>query len=78
MPELPVVTGREAIQAFEKAGFCLERVEGSHHILKKAGHVYLLTVPVHGATPLKRGTLRSLIRSAGLTVGEFVSLLGNA
>ena len=75
MSSLPSVTGKEAIKAFSKVGFAVARIEGSHHIMKKAGHRYRLSVPVHGAKAVKPGTLRSLIRSAGLTVGEFVKLL---
>ncbi|MFQ5804843.1 MAG: type II toxin-antitoxin system HicA family toxin [Phycisphaerae bacterium] len=75
MPELPVVTGREAIRAFARVGFEEVHVKGSHHVLKKADHPHRLSVPVHGNKPLKKGTLRSLIRVAGITVEEFVSLL---
>jgi predicted RNA binding protein YcfA (HicA-like mRNA interferase family) len=76
MAELPSVDGRTAIRAFERAGFVLVRVaKSSHHILKRDGHPYLLSVPVHGGKPLKPGLLRGLIRDAGLTVEEFVELL---
>lgn len=75
MSELPCVTGKQAIAAFEKVGFKVARVVGSHHTMKKEGHPHLLTVPVHGARPLARGTLRALIRGSGLSVEEFSSLL---
>ncbi len=75
MSELPTVTGREAIQAFARAGFIEHHIKGSHHVLKKTGLLFQLTVPVHGKMPLKKGTLRRLIRDAGLTVGEFTDLL---
>jgi len=63
VPELPVASGRAALRAFERLGFEEVRCAGSHHILKKAGHRYLLTVPVHRNEKLKKGTLRSLIRA---------------
>ncbi len=75
MSEQPAINGREAIAAFCRCGFVVARTSGSHHTLKKEGHKYLLTVPVHGNSNLKPGTLRSLIRSAGLTVDEFVQSL---
>ena len=75
MPRLPKVTGREAIKAFSRLGFKLDRIDGSHHVLVKDDHLYHLTVPVHGRRPLAPGTLRSLIRGAGISVGEFVELL---
>ena len=75
MASLPAVTGEEAIAAFGKIGFALDRIKGSHHILKKEGFPYALSVPVHGKQSVKNGTLRSLIRDAQLTVEEFVELL---
>jgi predicted RNA binding protein YcfA (HicA-like mRNA interferase family) len=76
MPKLPVVTGSEAIAAFARNGFALDRVsKSSHHVLKKPGHRFLLTVPVHGAANLKPGLLRALIKSSGMTVEQFLELL---
>jgi len=75
MPELPTISGPEAITVFERFDFQLDRIRGSHHILKREGHRFVLTVPVHGNTPLKRGTLRGLIRAAGITVEEFVEAM---
>ena len=75
MPELPSVPGKAVIAAFGKIGFELDRVRGSHHVLKKDGHLFVLTVPVHGNEPIKKGTLRRLIRDAGITKEEFCKLL---
>lgn len=72
---LPIISGRDAIRAFERAGFTVlkGRGKGSHTVMSRAGHPALLTVPDHNT--LKRGTLRALIRLADLTVDEFVALL---
>jgi len=75
MPKLPRVSGGEAVRAFEKAGFHVDRITGSHHILKRDGHPFNLSVPVHGNKSLPSGTLRALIRDSGLTVEEFIALL---
>lgn len=75
MARSPRVTGPEAIRAFERAGFHLDRTRGSHHILKKAGHPLLLSIPVHRGETLGVGLLNSLIEAAGLTPDEFVALL---
>lgn len=75
MAKLPAITGSDAIKAFSRAGFSLERIASSHHILKKSQHPFLLTVPVHGNKTLKAGLLRSLIRASGLTVDQFLELL---
>ena len=73
MGKLPVVSGSEAKRAFERAGWLLARQKGSHMILKNEGSHIHLSVPDHDA--LDRGTLRRLVRDAGLTVDEFLELL---
>lgn len=70
---LPVVSGAQAVRAFERAGWVIARQRGSHIILKKPATFYTLSVPDHNE--LDPGTLRSLIRKAGLTVEEFTALL---
>ncbi len=72
---LPVLSGREAARAFEKAGFQIQpgRGKGSHIALFDPRTRKLLTVPDH--RELKRGMLRGLIREAGPTVEEFRGLL---
>jgi len=60
----------------EIAGFSLHRVNGSHHILRHPGPpLRNVTVPVHRSKALKRATLNSIIKQAGLTLEEFVALL---
>ena len=74
MPVLPVVSGRVVVRAFEKDGWNMVRQRGSHMILIKDGRMASLSVPDH--KEIARGTLRSLIRSSGLTVEQFIVLLG--
>lgn len=73
MPPLPVVSGRQARRAFEKAGWSFDRQRGSHMILTKPGVATNLSVPDH--RELDRGLLRGLIRDAGMSVHQFLSLL---
>ena len=73
MPQLPVVSGRVARRAFERAGWKFDRQRGSHMILAKPGVAVNLSVPDH--RELDRGLLRGLIRDAGMTVEEFTSLV---
>lgn len=70
---LPTVSGARAVRAFERSGWAVDRQHGSHVILKKSGSAHTLSVPLHDE--LRPGTLRSLIRKAGLTVEQFVALL---
>lgn len=73
---LPVIRGRDAIRALERAGFRIDRAVGSHHVMvHPSDSRRTVSVPVHGNRDLKRGTLRSIIRQAGFSVEEFKNLL---
>jgi predicted RNA binding protein YcfA (HicA-like mRNA interferase family) len=73
---LPVVSGKLAVRALENAGFYIERTIGSHYVLvHRSDASRAVTVPVHGNRDLKKGTLRAIIRQAGMTVDEFIDLL---
>ena len=75
MSDLPVVRPRQLIRALERAGFFLHHTRGSHYYLKhpeKSG--VLVTVPYH-SRDLKRGTLRAILRQAGLSPDELRELL---
>ena len=73
MPELPVLSGREARRAFERVGWVFRRQHGSHMILTRSGSLVSLSIPDHGE--LAPGTLRKLIGLAGTTVEEFAQAL---
>lgn len=70
MPSLPVLSGRKIVKVFEFFGWEAVRQRGSHIILIKENHSATLSVPNH--KEVAKGTLRALIRSAGITVGEFI------
>ena len=74
MPKLPPMNGHEVLQALKNAGFLLDAIEGSHHIVRHPVTRQRASVPVHGGRDLKTGTLRGIIRDAGLTVEEFLEL----
>jgi predicted RNA binding protein YcfA (HicA-like mRNA interferase family) len=73
MPALPLLSGRKAVRVFEKLGWQVARQRGSHIIMVKDGEMTTLSVPDH--KEVAKGTLRSLIRSAGITVDEFTGQL---
>ncbi len=75
MSRLPVVTGDKVVKAFSKAGWIAVRQRGSYVIMIKENSVVTLSIPVHHKKTVKRGTLRDLIRDAGLTVEVFCELL---
>ena len=70
MPALPSVSGRKVVRAFQVLGWEVARRRGSHIILVKEGQSATLSIPDH--KEVAKGTLRSLIRAAGITVDEFV------
>ncbi|HWC93366.1 MAG TPA: type II toxin-antitoxin system HicA family toxin, partial [Pseudolabrys sp.] len=72
----PVISGREVVRALTKAGFVVDRIAGSHHVMVFPGDpTRTVTVPVHAGRDLKPGTLRSIIRQTRLTVEEFSEFL---
>ncbi len=70
MPPLPILSGQDVVRVFESFGWRVARQRSSHIILTKEGETATLSVPNH--KEIARGTLRSLIRSANLTIDEFV------
>ena len=73
MPKLPILSGAQAVRAFEKAGWRTDRQRGSHVVMLMEGVNVSLSVPQH--RELAPGTLRSLIRFSGMTVAQFMELL---
>jgi predicted RNA binding protein YcfA (HicA-like mRNA interferase family) len=73
MSRLPGLSGRDCVKALEKAGFQMIRQKGSHISLVREKPFAQVVVPDH--KELDRGTLRSIIRLAGLSVDEFLELL---
>jgi predicted RNA binding protein YcfA (HicA-like mRNA interferase family) len=73
MNKLPKISGRDCVKALNRAGFYLKRQRGSHIILRRDDPFSQLVVPDH--KELDRGTLRAIIRQAGLSVEQFVEYL---
>ncbi len=73
MSKLPPLSGRQCVTALEKSGFYKKRQQGSHIIVRRDDPFAQLVVPDH--RELDRGTLRAIIRQAGLSVDEFNALL---
>jgi predicted RNA binding protein YcfA (HicA-like mRNA interferase family) len=73
MGKLGNISGKEAAKAFGRAGWQVIGQVGSHLVMSKSGERANLSIPQH--RELSVGTLRALIRAAGLTVDEFLELL---
>jgi predicted RNA binding protein YcfA (HicA-like mRNA interferase family) len=74
--KLPVISGRDCVKALQQAGFFIDRQKGSHIILRREDPPPARSVVVPDHKTLDRGTLRGIIRQAGITVDQFVNLLG--
>ncbi|MFF5259105.1 type II toxin-antitoxin system HicA family toxin [Actinomadura viridis] len=68
------MSGAQVVKALGNAGFDLIRITGSHHRMAHADG-RRVSIPAHAGRDMARGTLRSIIRDAGLTVEEFIALL---
>ena len=68
MPELNGWSGREVITVLKKMGFAWTRTKGSHAVLRKG--VSVCVVPLHDE--LAVGTLRGILRQAGISPAEFL------
>jgi predicted RNA binding protein YcfA (HicA-like mRNA interferase family) len=72
MSNLPRISGRACVKVLADAGFVLIRQHGSHLILRRQEPFIQLVVPDH--PELDRGTLRAIIRQAGMTIDQFKEL----
>ena len=70
MASLPVLSGRQVVAIFESFGWKVVRQSSSHMIMTKEGEIATLSIPDH--KEVAKGTLRSVIRAANLTVDQFV------
>lgn len=73
MPELPRISGPQAIKLFGKLGFAVVRQRGSHVVLRKMNKGCV--IPIH--KELAVGTLRSAINQAGVTTDDFLNAYKN-
>ncbi len=73
MPPVPSLNAKDILDALQRAGFVIMRQNGSHIILQRISTHQTAVVPRHN--PVSKGTLRSIIRQADMTVEEFLLLL---
>ena len=76
MPKLPVLSGKDIVKALSKIGFKHIRTKGSHAILNKFDNAKgKITVPVPLHRELAKGTLKSIMKQADLSVEELLELV---
>jgi predicted RNA binding protein YcfA (HicA-like mRNA interferase family) len=71
---LPALRSGEVIRALERAGFTVRRQSSNHIIMYKPDLRRPISIPRHTGD-LPRGTLRAIIRQAGLTVERFLEMV---
>jgi len=64
------VSGKDFCKILERHDWICKRINGSHHIYTKANNPAIISVPVHGNTPLKLGLLKALMKVAGLSESD--------
>jgi len=74
-PKLPVVSGEQLVRALTKFGYSVARQKGSHVRMRHASDPRRIpvTVPLH--SEVAPGTLRRILKDAGLSVEQFTSAL---
>jgi predicted RNA binding protein YcfA (HicA-like mRNA interferase family) len=71
LTKVPSLNFPEVIRAFQRGGWSLVSQKGSHIKLERES----LTIIVPAHKPIKRSTLSSILKQAGLAVDEFLDLL---
>ena len=70
MAKIPGVNHLNAVRAFEKAGFWIQR-QGKHIVMTDGTRI--LTIPRNN--PINAYTMAGIVRDAGLTIEQFRDLL---
>lgn len=60
------MNAKEVISKLKAEGWQLARIEGSHHIMEKAGYLRPVPVPVHGTKDLSIGLIKAIERQSGV------------
>ena len=74
-PSLPTVKAKECLRALERHGFYIDHQTGSHaRLFHRTDPARKVTIPIHNKD-LPAGTLKSILRQAGISVAELIDLL---
>lgn len=71
MGKLRALSGQEVCAILERHGFAIVRQRGSHVVMQRMTPEGTTTVPVPDHKELRIGTLRSIIRQAGVPRDDF-------
>ena len=65
------ISGKDLCKIIERYGWHLKGISSSHHVYTKQGMRVILSIPVNGNKDLPIGTLKSILKDAGLTEDDF-------
>ncbi|HYL27158.1 MAG TPA: type II toxin-antitoxin system HicA family toxin [Candidatus Nitrosotalea sp.] len=71
---LPAVDGGDVLRALRRAGFVVDRISGSHHVMRHADG-RKTSIPVHSGKSLRRGLLAAILKDVRMSAEEFRELL---
>ncbi len=66
-------SGKQIIKALKRMGFTIDHQRGSHVFLHHLGKNLSVVVPKH--KELRKGTLNSILKKAGLTIEKLKRLI---
>ena len=72
---IPVVTGAELVRALLRVGFIVKGQKGSHVHLRRESDSRRVTVPVHAGRDVPVGTLKGILKDAGVTTEQLIDLI---
>ena len=74
MTKLPILSARKLIKALSNIGFEVASQKGSHIKMKKMTSTETFTVIIPNYIEDPVGTLKSILRQAGLSSDDFIKL----
>jgi predicted RNA binding protein YcfA (HicA-like mRNA interferase family) len=74
MIRAPQITARELLAFLQRQGFSEDRRSGSHVTLRNEATRKSVTVPVHTGCDMGRGLALRILRDAGFTLDDYLSL----
>ena len=75
MAKLPVLSGKELVKILSALGYQPVRTRGSHMVLVKKDEKGKKTIPVPNHRELAKGTLKAIMRQAGLKRDELLEMV---
>lgn len=74
MPKLPAITPKKLVKVFERLGFQIDHISGSHFVLYRANDKKRVVIPSH-TKDLPKGTLLAILRQSGIDKDDLTNLL---